>query len=78
MLGLGPASDLTIGDIAEADGRILISKDDVLRIRHPDCFGLIWNRIGNATNRTSPARPGDQWIAIEAILLRGGRLIEIR
>ncbi|MDP1027386.1 DUF5615 family PIN-like protein [Sphingomonas sp. KR1UV-12] len=76
---LGNAPDQMIADLAEAEQRTLVSKDeDFLRLRLPDRFSFVWIRIGNASNRVLIARLEEGWPAVETMLARGDRLIELR
>ncbi len=50
-IGLLAASDAAIANRAEAEGEVLVSKDeDFVVLRLPDRFALLWLRCGNATN----------------------------
>jgi predicted nuclease of predicted toxin-antitoxin system len=76
--GLGSASDAEIAARAEAEGVILISKDeDFLLLRMPDRFALLWLRCGNSTNRALTAWLEARWERIEALLRSGERLVEV-
>ena len=78
-LGLGGASDNSIADLVEADGAVLISKDeDFLVLRHPDRFVFLWLRCGNATNRALAEWLESRWERIEALISAGERMIEVR
>lgn len=78
-LGLGAASDVEIARRAEADGAILISKDeDFLTLRLPRRFALLWLRCGNATNRALAAWLDQRWESVERLLSDGELLIEVR
>ncbi len=47
-IGMGAARDVDIASRAEADGAVLVSKDDdFLTLRLPDRFALLWLRCGN-------------------------------
>ena len=73
------ANDAEIARVAEHHGYVLVSKDeDFLILRLPDRFGLLWLRIGNATNRALVAWLIPRWRAIETALDRGERLVEVR
>lgn len=78
-IGLGGASDADIAARAEADGAILITKDDdFLRLRLPDRFAILWLRCGNTTNVALAAWLEPRWAQVEALLQAGERLIEVR
>ena len=78
-IGLGAASDRAIANHAEANGLILISKDeDFLTLRLPDRFRLLWLRCGNATNAALMVWLNARWRQIEALLDAGERLIEVQ
>jgi predicted nuclease of predicted toxin-antitoxin system len=77
--GLGAASDAAIADRAIAEGAILVIKDeDFLLLRLPDRFALLWLRCGNTTNATLGTWLDARWPAVEALLERSERLIELR
>ena len=78
-LGLGAASDVELADRAEAEGLILISKDeDFLALRLPDRYILIWLRCGNTTNRALATWMDERWERVVTLLDGGERLIEMR
>lgn len=78
-LGLTAASDEEIAARAEADGSILVSKDeDFVTLRLPDRFAFVWLRCGNATNRALTAWLAPRWVEIEQWLDRGERFVEVR
>lgn len=73
------APDQAVADHAEADGAILISKDeDFLVLRLPDRFTFLWLRCGNSTNRALVVWLGERWARVEELLSVGERLIELR
>lgn len=73
------ASDVAIAARAEADGAVLISKDeDFILLRLPDRFALLWLRCGNATNRALVVWLEPRWSRIVALLGSGERLVEVR
>lgn len=78
-LGIGGASDVELADRSEAEGLILVSKDeDFLTLRLPDRFTLIWLRCGNTTNRALAAWMDERWERVVTLLDGGERLIEMR
>lgn len=78
-LGLLGASDTGIAARAQADGVVLISKDeDFVTLRLPDRFGLLWLRCGNATNAALAVWLEPRWDGIEALLDQGERFVEVR
>jgi predicted nuclease of predicted toxin-antitoxin system len=78
-LGLLAAADDIIAHTAEQGDYVLISKDeDFIRLRLPNRFGLLWLRIGNATNRALVTWLEARWAVTEHALLAGERLIELR
>jgi len=78
-VGLLGASDEAIGAKAEAEDLILVTKDeDFVLLRHPDRFGLLWLRCGNATNRALAAWLDARWLQIEHALVSGERFVEAR
>lgn len=73
------ASDVAIAARAEADGAVLVSKDeDFVVLRLPDRFALLWLRRGNATNRALVTWLESRWTRIEKLLEGGERLVEVR
>lgn len=77
--GMIAASDETIAARAEADGSVLISKDeDFVILRLPDQFAFLWLRCGNSTNRALTAWLAARWERIEALLEQGERFVEAR
>jgi predicted nuclease of predicted toxin-antitoxin system len=77
--GLIAASDEAIAARAEADGAVLVSKDeDFVTLRLPDRFAFLWLRCGNATNRALAAWLDVRWERVEALLEDGERFVEVR
>ncbi|WP_326525467.1 DUF5615 family PIN-like protein [Sphingomonas sp.] len=75
-IGMVSASDSAIATRVEADGAILVSKDeDFVTLRLPDRFAL---RCGNATNRALAAWLEPRWDQIERLLAAGERFVEVR
>lgn len=73
------ASDEAIAARAEADGAVLVSKDeDFVTLRLPERFVLLWLRCGNATNRALTAWLETRWERIEALLQDGEPFVEVR
>lgn len=73
------ASDAEIAARAEADGAVLVSKDeDFVTLRLPDRFAFVWLRCGNATNRALAGWLELRWPQIEALLSAGERYVEVR
>lgn len=73
------ARDDEIADRAEADGAVLVSKDeDFITLRLPDRFAFLWLRCGNATNRALAAWLEPRWEQIAALLTAGERFVEVR
>ena len=73
------ASDRAIAARAEADGSVLVSKDDDFGyLRHPDRFALLWLRCGNASNRAVLAWLEPRWDQVARLLRNGERLVEVR
>lgn len=73
------ASDAEIAARAEADGAMLVSKDeDFVTLRLPDRFAFLWLRCGNASNRALSAWLEPRWEQIEALLKIEERFVEVR
>lgn len=78
-IGLAGAADSAIAAQAMAANLILVSKDeDVLTLRLPDRFALLWLRCGNATNRALQSWLEPRWPEIERLLAAGERMVEVR
>jgi len=78
-LGMVAASDAEIAVRAEADGAVLVSKDeDFVLQRLPDRFALLWLRCGNATNRALVVWLEARWTRVEMLLQDGERYVEVR
>jgi predicted nuclease of predicted toxin-antitoxin system len=78
-IGMIAASDAEIAARAEADGAVLVSKDeDFVTLRLPDRFAFLWLRCGNASNRALVAWLALRWREIEALMLSGERFVEAR
>ena len=78
QLGMGASGDAEIADHAEAEGAVLISKDeDFMILRQPDRFALLWLRCGNATSRALAAWLEARWERVEELLGMGERLVEL-
>lgn len=75
----GQTPDVRIAAYAEADGLVLISKDDDFVYRYPPVhYRLVWLRCGNVTNKALSVWLEARWNAIEARLGSGERIIEVR
>lgn len=78
-IGMVGASDADISRYAEANGAVLITKDeDFTALRLPDRFALLWLRCGNATNHALSAWLDPRWDEIERLLTAGERVVEVR
>jgi predicted nuclease of predicted toxin-antitoxin system len=78
-LGLLAASDAEIAARAEADGAVIVSKDeDFIIARLPDRFAFVWLRIGNATNPALIEWLTPRWPVLVEMLERGERFVELR
>lgn len=78
-IGMVGASDMEIAARAEADGAVLMSKDeDFVTLRLPDRFAFLWLRCGNATNRALATWLEVRWGQIESMLEAGERFVEAR
>jgi predicted nuclease of predicted toxin-antitoxin system len=65
--------------VLEAEGAILISKDDDLRtLRLPSRFALLWLHCGNVTNAALAEWLEARRDQVEAWLATGERFIELR
>ncbi|MDF7776942.1 DUF5615 family PIN-like protein [Sphingomonas sp. AOB5] len=78
-IGMAAASDVEIATRAEADGAVLVSKDeDFVTLRLPDRFVFVWMRCGNATDRALVAWLEMRWEQVEALFESGERFVEVR
>ncbi|WBY09724.1 DUF5615 family PIN-like protein [Sphingomonas sp. 7/4-4] len=78
-IGMVAASDAEIAARAEADGAVLVSKDeDFVTLRLPDRFMFVWLRCGNTTNRALAAWLEARWEQVEALLEAGELFVEAR
>lgn len=78
-IGMVAAGDAEIAARAEADGAVLVSKDeDFVTLRLPDRFAFVWLRCGNATNRALAGRLEARWGRVEVLLGEGERFVEVR
>jgi predicted nuclease of predicted toxin-antitoxin system len=79
--GLGHASDRAIWERASRDGSIVISKDeDFLYLASmPGARArLVWVRLGNCRRKELLAVVDRVWSSVEAALLAGERVVELR
>jgi predicted nuclease of predicted toxin-antitoxin system len=80
-VNLGSASDIEICRYAEAQGRIVISKDeDFLYLANSSTYSLrfVWVRTGNCRTSVLLAAFERIWPVIEKCLQAGDRVVEIR
>ena len=80
-VGLSSASDLDICRYAEAQDRIIISKDEdfLYLARKPKAkIRLLWVRLGNCRTAFLLAAFDRLWPAIESCLKAGDKIVEIR
>jgi predicted nuclease of predicted toxin-antitoxin system len=79
--GLAHASDISICRYAEAQDRILISKDeDFLYLCNlpTSKIRLVWVRLGNCRTTVLLAAFDRLWSTIESCFATGDRIVEIR
>jgi predicted nuclease of predicted toxin-antitoxin system len=79
--GLGDASDVSICRYAEAQDRVLISKDEdflYLCNQPRSKVRLVWVRLGNCRTAALLAAFDRFWPTIESCFATGDRIIEIR
>lgn len=78
-IGMVAAGDAEIAAQAEANGAVLVSKDeDFVTLRLPDRFAFLWLRCGNATNRALSVWLELRWARVERLLGEGERFVEVR
>jgi predicted nuclease of predicted toxin-antitoxin system len=79
--GLLFATDWAIAAHALAERAIIVTKDeDFLQVaaRFGELPQVVWLRVGNASNRSLAAWLERRWVEVEAALLRGERVVEVR
>src|SRR4051812_25225012 len=78
-IGLLAAGDAEIAARAEADGAVLVSKDeDFVMLRLPDRFALLWLRCGNAASRALVGWLEVRWARLRDCWGMGQRFVEVR
>lgn len=78
-IGLLAASDTEIANRAEAEGEVLVSKDeDFVVLRLPDRYALLWLRCGNITNAALTRWLEVRWEQVIELLEGGDRFVEVR
>lgn len=80
-VGLAEALDIEISRYFEAEGRIIISKDEdflYLATRSKVKITLIWVQLGNCRTASLLAAFDRLWNSIESSLKAGEQIIEIR
>lgn len=80
-VGLVEALDVEICRHAEAEERIIVSKDEdfLYLARHPKRkIRVLWVRLGNCRTKALLAAFDGVWSSIESSLEAGDRVIEIR
>lgn len=80
-LELGQANDRQLWDLAKAENRIVISKDEdffILATRPNETGRLPWLRLGNCRIQDLLSRLNKDWEAIESAFDEGQRIVEIR
>ena len=75
----GQSPDAAIAEYAQANGLVLITKDDDFRLRHPpEGYRLVWLRCGNITNRALRLWLGARWAEVKRRLDEGELVVEVR
>lgn len=80
-VGLSNASDVAICRYAEAQERILITKDEdflYLSNQPKSTIRLVWIRLGNCRTPVLLAAIDRSWPTIESCLAAGDKVVEIR
>ena len=80
-IGLAEASDVEISRYAEAQARVIISKDeDFLHLAsRPDAkFRIVWVRLGNCRTSTLISAFEKSLPTLQACLDAGDRIVELR
>jgi predicted nuclease of predicted toxin-antitoxin system len=77
--GMRAATDLIIAQSALDSGEVLISKDeDFLILQSQLGFTLLWLRCGNTTKAALFDWLAPRWARIEAVLVQGDTMVEVR
>jgi predicted nuclease of predicted toxin-antitoxin system len=80
-IGLSEASDIEIFRYAEAEGYILVSKDEDflhLILRTSAAAGLVWVRIGNCRKQRLLDAFDRMWDRLVERIEAGERIVEVR
>ncbi len=78
-IGMIAATDADIANHAQANGCVLITKDeDFTLLRLPDRFRLLWVRCGNTTKQALFEWLQPRWSEVERLLAEGEEFIELR
>ena len=79
--GQGQTDDRQIWQDAQAEGRIVVSKDEdffLLATRPGDLGRLMWLRVGNCRTQHLIQMLDQSWPAIENALQSGQQIVELR
>ncbi len=77
----GQAVDPDLWNLAIAENRIVVSKDEdffILATRPGDAGQLLWLRLGNCRKQTLLTALETAWSSIEVAFLSGQRIVEVR
>jgi predicted nuclease of predicted toxin-antitoxin system len=75
----GQTPDVEIAAYAEANGLVLVTKDDDFALRHPpEAYQLVWLRCGNIVNRVLREWLLARWTLLLVKLSAGERMVEVR
>jgi predicted nuclease of predicted toxin-antitoxin system len=75
----GQTPDAEIAAYAEANGLVLVTKDDDFALRHPpEAYQLVWLRCGNIGNRVLREWLLARWTLLLVKLSAGERMVEVR
>lgn len=73
------APDREVARYAEANGRVLVTKDDDFALRFPPSrYRLLWLRCGNMGNKALREWLIQRWLPVLVRLEAGDMLIEVR
>ncbi|AZU05169.1 hypothetical protein X907_2658 [Glycocaulis alkaliphilus] len=79
-VGLGRATDREICELAQSQGRIIVTKDADfldLSLRFDPAIRLVWVRMGNVSTNALLDRFSTAWLQIKAALLTGETVVEL-
>ena len=78
-VGLAQSSDRQIGEYAQSNGMIVVTKDeDFVELSSERSFVVLWIRLGNCTNEVLVSAIREVLPLMQARFEAGERLVEVR